>query len=99
MIAVKIRVASALAAKGEASGVVGALENAGAYKKRKFHEGVLDAVGYVQSGPRSTGQLATGHPTLFVILMGRSYPSTRETVRGCKSYLFLYFNKKAPLPS
>lgn len=32
-----------------------------------------------QLGPRSTGQSATGHPLLLVILIGRLYPSTRET--------------------
>ena len=83
MIAVKICDACALAAKGETSGVVGTLENTGAYEKCKFHDGGIETVGgYVQLGPRSTGQLATGQPTLFVMLMGRSYPSTSETVGG-----------------
>ena len=39
MIAVKICDAFAVAAKGETSGVVGALENTGAYEKCKCDEG------------------------------------------------------------
>ncbi len=33
----------------------------------------------IQLGPRSTGHSATGQPLLLVILIGRLYPSTRET--------------------
>ena len=33
-----------------------------------------------QFGPKSTGQSATPQPLFVVILIGRLYPSTRETV-------------------
>ena len=45
MIAVKICDTCALAAKGETSGVVGTLENTGAYEKCEFHEGGIETVG------------------------------------------------------
>jgi hypothetical protein len=38
----------------------------------------------LQFGPRSTGQSATGHPTLSVTLKRRLSPSTRETERKKK---------------
>ena len=48
-------------------------------------------------GPRSTGQLATGQPTLFVMLMGRSYPSTSETVGGVLITVLSFLSQKVIL--
>ena len=60
MIAVKIGDACALAAKGETSGVVGALENTGAYEKCEFHEGGIETAGIRAVGAKINRTVSHG---------------------------------------
>ena len=78
-IAIEVCEAGRLAAHGEPCAIKRPLQRLWTYRDVSTVSGIRWKALHV--GPRSTAQLATGHPTLFVIAIGRSYPSTRDTVR------------------
>lgn len=79
LVPIQVSEASRLASNGETASIVRTFEGSGACVES--HERLRNIISAKseQFGPRSTAHSATGHPLLLVILMGKLYPSTRET--------------------